>query len=138
MREWIRRLLTGSTGETAAADGRGQRGRQAEELACRHIRRRGGRVAARNWRCPAGEVDLIVVDRQALAFVEVKSRAATEFGRPAEAVHRRKRRKLEQLALLYCRQQKIDPPEIRFDIFEVVWSEPPAVEWTRGAWLAGE
>lgn len=138
MNGWFERLRRAYRRATAGADPRQERGRRAEELAWRHIHERGGRLAARNWRCPLGEVDLIVVEGEALAFVEVKSRAATEFGRPAEAVHFRKRRKLEQLAILYCRQKKIEPPQIRFDIFEVVWSEPPVVEWTRGAWLAGE
>ena len=56
-----------------------QIGAQGERLAEKYLRRRGCRVLARNYRCPRGEVDLIVLDGQAVVFVEVKTRQDTSL-----------------------------------------------------------
>jgi len=104
----------------------------------RHIKRRGGRILDRNWRCNLGEVDLIVLEKKTLAFVEVKSLASDEFARPIERVDYRKRRRIERLAQAYCRTRRVEPEVVRFDIVEIVGTQEPQVTWTRGAWLAGE
>lgn len=49
-------------------------GRRGEQLAAEHLQRRGCIVLARNVRVGRGEIDLIVRDGDALAFVEVKTR----------------------------------------------------------------
>ena len=69
-------------------------GHMAEEAAARRYEDRGLAVAARRWRSPAGEVDLILRDGPALVFVEVK-RAATLEG----AAHRLTRRQMDRLLL---------------------------------------
>ena len=115
-----------------------QTGRRAEDLAARHIKRRGGRIIDRNWRCPQGELDLIALEKNTLVFVEVKSLESVEYGRPIEQVDYKKRRRIERLAQLYCGARRVEPDAVRFDVVEIVWSESPQVEWTRGAWLAGE
>jgi putative endonuclease len=122
----------------APADPRKKRGAAAEDLAVDCIKRGGGRIVARNWQCSLGEIDIVALHDRALVFVEVKSRASDEFGRPSDGVHRQKRRRLERLAQAYCARQRLDPETIRFDVVEVTWTTPPAVEWLAGAWLAGE
>ncbi|HEX2841613.1 YraN family protein [Hyphomicrobium sp.] len=57
---------------------RDRRGRQAEWLAALALRLRGYRILARRERTPLGEIDLIAVRGQRLAFVEVKRRATLE------------------------------------------------------------
>lgn len=113
-------------------------GDKGERLAARHIRREGARVVARNWKVKEGELDLVVLDGDTLAFVEVKSRQSDEHGVPGETVTSRKRRKIETLAKHFCRRRRLDPPYLRFDIVEVLWNEPPTVHWIRGAWLEGD
>jgi len=113
-------------------------GDAGERLAAKHIKRNGGRVVARNWRCKMGEVDLVALDDGVLAFVEVKSKSTTDRGEPSEAVHYGKRRKLEVLARQYCCDKRVDDTPVRFDIVEIVWSKPPQINWIRGAWLEGE
>ncbi|MGH9272131.1 MAG: YraN family protein, partial [Ilumatobacteraceae bacterium] len=49
-----------------------ERGRWGEELAARWYLRNGYRVVARNWRCAAGEVDLILRRRGLIVVCEVK------------------------------------------------------------------
>jgi putative endonuclease len=65
-------------------------GAQAEGLACAYLERAGLRLLARNYRCPQGEIDLVMDDRDTLVFVEVRYRRSNAFGTPAETVDRRK------------------------------------------------
>jgi putative endonuclease len=49
-------------------------GLAAEDIAARLYEAEGARVLARRWRCPAGEIDLIVATPDTVVFVEVKAR----------------------------------------------------------------
>jgi putative endonuclease len=49
-------------------------GLAAEDIAARLYAAEGGRILARRWRCPAGEIDLIVALPDTIVFVEVKAR----------------------------------------------------------------
>ena len=49
-------------------------GLAAEDIATRLYAAEGGRILARRWRCPAGEIDLIVALPDTVVFVEVKAR----------------------------------------------------------------
>lgn len=51
-------------------------GRRAERIACWLLRAKGYRILATNWRCSAGEVDILARRGKVLAAVEVKRRAA--------------------------------------------------------------
>ena len=51
-------------------------GRRAERIACWLLRLKGYRILAVNWRCPAGEVDILARRGRVLAAVEVKRRSA--------------------------------------------------------------
>jgi len=113
-------------------------GRTGEDLAAQYIERHGGRIVARNWRTKRGELDLIVLEKKSLAFVEVKSKSSTAAGEPSEAVDWSKRRKIEQLAQEFIQRRHLVPEEMRFDVVEIVWDDPPAIHWLRGAWWEGE
>jgi len=51
-------------------------GRRAERIACWLLRAKGYRILATNWRCSAGEVDILARRGKVLAVVEVKRRAS--------------------------------------------------------------
>lgn len=73
-------------------------GRAGEHAAEAHFRARGFEILDRNWRCRAGEIDLVVADADAIAIVEVKTRRSAAFGHPFEAIDARKLHRLYQLA----------------------------------------
>ena len=50
-------------------------GRRAERIACWLLRLKGYRILAVNWRCAAGEVDILARRGRVLAAVEVKRRS---------------------------------------------------------------
>lgn len=113
-------------------------GRRGEDLAHRFLQRRGFTVVARNFRSRsgAGEIDLVVRDGGTLVFVEVKSRRSEEFGTPDRAVDQEKRDALVRTALEYARRAGVDWQKVRFDIVSVVFTDPPSVVHTEGAFAA--
>jgi putative endonuclease len=61
-------------------------------------------------------------DQPSLVFVEVKTRRGTQHGAPAEAVDRRKQRRLYAIARAYLAEQEAggEEPACRFDVAEVL------------------
>ena len=98
---------------------RSERGRVGEDAALRVYRRRGYELVARNWRCPLGELDLILRRGDRLVVCEVKTRSGAAFGGGYEAVTRSKRRTLRRLAEVFVQQASISIDEIRFDVASV-------------------
>ncbi|WP_433759895.1 YraN family protein [Nocardia sp. CA-135398] len=95
-------------------------GAQGEELAARFLRAAGMEIISRNWRCRYGELDLIARDGRVTAFVEVKTRTGTKFGRPAEAVTFDKQQRIRRLALVWLAEQDGPWRDIRFDVISVL------------------
>jgi putative endonuclease len=83
----------------AAKDELGSRG---ERIAERQLVRRGLTVLDRNWRCPQGEIDLVLMDGDETVFVEVKTRSSVAFGHPLEAITAVKLARLRRLAGAWC------------------------------------
>ena len=91
-----------------------------EKLAAAHYRAHGYAVLERNWRCRAGEIDLICARGTTLVVCEVKARTGSAHGHPLEAVTAPKQRRLRRLAAAYLRQQGRRWPEVRFDVVSVL------------------
>lgn len=81
----------------------------------------------RNWRCPLGEIDLVVEREGILVFCEVKTRSGTAFGGGYEAVTWRKRRKLRQLGEVFLAAHPSAHGRIRFDVASV-WLGPSGAD----------
>ncbi|WP_243225398.1 YraN family protein [Microbacterium sp. CIAB417] len=73
-------------------------GRSGEARAVAHLGDRGYSILDRNWRCPAGEVDIVASHRGMLCVVEVKTRTSLRYGHPFEALDERKVGRLWRLA----------------------------------------
>jgi putative endonuclease len=119
------RVGTGRVGEAGyarevQADQRLTTGASGEDAAVAAYRRRGFRTVARNWRCRAGELDLVVGRGRLLVICEVKTRRGTAFGGGYEAVTWTKRRKLRQLAELFLATSGLRPADVRFDVASVL------------------
>lgn len=84
----------------------------------------------RGWRFGHGEIDLIILDEEDLAFVEVKTRSPDYLVRPAEAVGPAKRRKLIETALYYTMEHpEYSGYQPRFDVMEIV-AQPADGSWS--------
>ena len=93
-------------------------GRWGEEQAARYLQLRGWRIVERNYRCRQGEIDLIAQKREALAFVEVKTRRDDGHGEAREFVTLAKQQRLRTAALLYLAEHESEL-QPRFDVIEV-------------------
>jgi putative endonuclease len=97
------------------------RGQWGEDVAARALRRKGYRILGKRVRIDnRDELDLVARDHNVLVFVEVKTRGRADFGRPIDAVDRRKRRVLSRAAMRYL--GKLRDPRVcfRFDVVEVL------------------
>ena len=94
-------------------------GARGEAVAARYLRRRGYAIVRRNYRCGAGAIDLVALDRGVLVFVEVKTRTQERFGAPLEAVGSGKRRRLARAAEEFVREHDLYDRAIRFDVVGV-------------------
>ena len=112
-------------------------GRYGEQLAADHLTAAGMTVLARNWRCAEGELDLVLREADGtVVFCEVKTRAGTGFGEPAEAVGRVKARKVRMLACRWLLEHRpLGTSEIRFDVVGIVRrrGEAPTLTHLRAA-----
>ncbi len=75
----------------------------AEELALQYLRKEKFQFVARQYSCKMGELDLIMKDKNAIVFIEVRYRQSTEYGEPFETITRPKQRKLIRTALFYLK-----------------------------------
>lgn len=100
-----------------------------EDLAAAHLTRLGWRILQRNWRCPAGELDIIAIEpgrSPVVVICEVKTRTSTAFGLPVEAITASKVSKLRELALYWLREQDHAVGAVRFDAIGVLLSRGDA------------
>jgi len=110
------------------------RGRAAEDAACAWLARHGLTLRARNYRCRFGEIDLIMEDGDGLVFVEVRSRARSDFGTPAETVDAAKRDRLRATAEHYLQGVRgASRKPCRFDIVAITGEGDDGLRWLRDA-----
>ncbi|HEX7187770.1 MAG TPA: YraN family protein [Actinomycetes bacterium] len=109
-------------------------GAYGERIAAAHLESVGMVILDRNWRCPAGELDIVARDGDVLVFCEVKTRTSTGFGSPLEAVTARKAARLRRLAAAWTHERGLHLPDIRIDLVGVLRPRrgPAQVEHVRG------
>jgi putative endonuclease len=91
-------------------------------------------VLDRNWRCPAGEIDLVLRDGRVLVVCEVKTRSSARFGSPLEGVTERKAARLRRLAARWLSEHQVRPDDVRIDLVGVLVPAQgsPRLEHVRG------
>ena len=121
------------TGTAGAAINRAL-GAYGESLAERHLVGLGMAVLDRNWRCPAGEIDLVLREGDVLVVCEVKTRRGVEFGTPHEAVTEAKLERLHRLADRWREEHGLASVEVRVDLVAVLRPRrgPSVIEHVRG------
>jgi putative endonuclease len=82
----------------------------------------GFELVARNWRCPVGEIDIVVRRSRLLVVCEVKTRSSDRFGAPEESVTPVKVRRLRRLAAAFLSEARVCGRvglDVRFDVASV-------------------
>ncbi len=111
-------------------------GDAGEQRAEAFLRQRGLKPLERNWKCRHGEIDLIMLDRQTLVFVEVRLRTPLGFADSAESVDYHKQRKLIQAASMFLARHpaRAEQP-CRFDVVGLEGRDGE-LSWIRDAFEA--
>lgn len=107
------------TGTTTAARNRAL-GAYGEALASRHLIEQGMILLDRNWRCDAGEIDLVLREGDVLVVCEVKTRSSIECGTPHEAITEIKLGRLRRLAMRWCTDHGVRAADVRIDLVAVI------------------
>ena len=97
-------------------------GRLGERAAAGHLEEQGYVICEMNYRCGAGEMDIVALDGGCLAFVEVRTRRSRRFGLPEESITVTKRRKLIEVAETYLQEHPSADIDWRIDVVSVQMS----------------
>jgi putative endonuclease len=109
-------------------------GKEGERIAEIFLRKKGYKLVERNYRCAAGELDLIMLDQRVIVFVEVKTRTGIRYGTPLEAVEVRKQQKMIYAAQFFLSAKRLSQREARFDVVGISWpGAQPSVEHIENA-----
>ncbi|MCS7021770.1 MAG: YraN family protein [Gemmataceae bacterium] len=102
-------------------------GHRCERAVASHLWRLGYTVLAANVQAGGAEIDLLVLDRDTLVIVEVRSTQASHPGalmETAASVHEAKQEKLTRGALAFLKRHRLlGKMPVRFDVIGVAW--PP-------------
>ena len=116
LRLWIRDTIPG-TGRRLPY------GERSEHLAARHLKWRGYKIIARNFKAAGAEIDVIMMDHGTLVFVEVKARMSDRLGPPELAVDDRKQYRIRRAAGIFANrhhsQEQAQERPLRFDVIAI-------------------
>ena len=107
-----------------------------ERLAAEFLAERGWVILHRNYRIGHREVDLVARCGGVVAFVEVKTRGGTGYGHPLEAIIRKKRREIQQVAAAWIEAHGLPSDVYRFDAVAILLPAggAPVIEHVEDAW----
>lgn len=100
----------------------------AEKRAQSYLQKQGLRCIERNFRCKAGEIDLIMAQDEQLIFVEVKYRSSHHYGQAVEFLHQAKRRKLIRAIHYYLQTLKLNPAHTNFRL-DLIAIDRQNIQW---------
>jgi putative endonuclease len=114
---------------------RKQAGLAGEAAALAYLENAGLQLVLRNFRCKAGEIDLVMLDGATLALVEVRYRAGNQFGGAAASVDWKKQRRLANAAqYLLMQRPDLQRYPARFDVVAISSdADAGGIDWIRAA-----
>ncbi|MBA1202470.1 YraN family protein [Pseudomonas capeferrum] len=111
-------------------------GQVAERQALEYLQGQGLSLLTQNWRCRGGELDLVMLDRDTVVFVEVRYRLHADFGGALGSVDGRKQKRLVLAATLFLQKESrwANHP-CRFDVVALQGSRHAGqpLQWLKNA-----
>jgi putative endonuclease len=108
-----------------------EKGKIGELLAQSFLKKKGYRIIETNYRCAAGEIDIVARQGESLVFIEVRTKTNLNFGSPEESITPAKMAHFERTAMYYQQTHKNLPALWRIDLVAVelgVDSQPKRIE----------
>ena len=116
-------------------------GKVAEDTACKFLKKKGYKIIARNYRTRLGELDIVALDGETVAFVEVRSKKEGSFGPPGASINGEKSRRITRAAWNFLTKKGIRDRDCRFDVVSIVYQEgmkAPQISLFKNAFSPGE
>jgi putative endonuclease len=98
-------------------------GKSGEDAAIAYLKKKKFNILERGFRFHKGEIDIVARDRDALVFIEVKTRQRREHGLPEESVTPAKQRQIRRLAEAYLMINNQPETPCRFDVLSLIYDE---------------
>ena len=97
-------------------------GKKYENMSIHYLKTQKYKILARNFSCPAGELDIVAFDPETkyIVFVEVKYRTTNAFGRPIEAITPQKVHKIYITSQVYLKLKGWLDKNYRYDVIEII------------------
>ena len=90
-----------------------------ERVAASFLKNNGYDIVETNYRCPAGEVDIVAQKDDTLVFVEVRTKTSFLYGTPEESITKAKMDRLLAVAEHYAQEHDGLPKEHRIDVIGI-------------------
>ena len=132
-RRWGNKLAF--AGDNTSVPNTREKGQYGEQFALRYLINHGYRVLETNFRCRQGEIDIVACEGETLSFVEVRSRTASDFGKPVETIGATKQRRIIAAARSYVSLRPWSG-DCRFDVVVISYDSADKLELIRGAFDA--
>ncbi|MCU6434949.1 YraN family protein [Undibacterium sp. Jales W-56] len=116
----------------AVRTSRQRTGDEGEEQALAYLLKAGLTLVQRSFSCKGGELDLIMLDRATLVFVEVRKRSSRQFGGAVASITPAKQRRMTHAAQVYLQQQSAEPA-CRFDVVAI---DDAQIRWLKNVIVA--
>ncbi|NQV17958.1 MAG: YraN family protein [Armatimonadetes bacterium] len=98
-------------------------GKSGEEIAANYLLKKGHKILFRNYHSQFGEIDIIALDKDTLAFIEVKTRSSN-FETAFSSVSFSKQQKLTKTALYFIsKNYEYEDFLTRFDVIVVLFDQ---------------
>jgi putative endonuclease len=98
-------------------------GSRGEDAAAEYLKKLGYEILERNFRCRAGEIDIIAGQDGMIVFVEVKTRRRLDYGLPCEAVTATKKEHIRRVIRYYVMIKNLEKRALRIDVIEIFIKE---------------
>lgn len=108
-------------------------GNYGEELAQKAYEADGFQLIARQFRCRAGEIDLIMSKSNLLVFVEVRTKSSRQFGTGDQSVTQRKQERIRKVSQYFIHKHTNYDPNtmIRFDVVSIFIDKKQKKAWIK-------
>ena len=106
-------------------------GAEFEQRALRLLQSYGLKLVCQNFRCKAGEIDIVMEHADVLVFVEVRFRSSERWGGAAASITRAKQQRVRRAAAAFvAKYRRFRAYRMRFD---AVCFDPSGEQWIRQA-----
>lgn len=101
------------------------RGAKAEKFALQYLKSKGLQLLEKNYSCPYGELDIVMMEREDLVFVEVRYRSSMQFGGAMASIDVSKQKKLRRTGEMFLQNHtKLHFSGCRFDVVAISGTPP--------------